>query len=113
MDLPRIAVNHCLDHLRGRKSKNELDLEDLDTQALHTLDAHGDRCRTGRERDDFRGQHELQPRVGAERAGPAILLLRPHQLRAWRQPDVERRPEHLRAGAREQHEREPVPDRRH
>ncbi|HAO99342.1 MAG TPA: hypothetical protein DCQ83_04800 [Fibrobacteres bacterium] len=44
MDLPRIAVNHCLDHLRGRKSKNELDLEDLDTQALHTLDAHGDRC---------------------------------------------------------------------
>ena len=40
----RIAVNHCLDHLRSRKSKNELDLEDLDTQALRTLEGHGDRC---------------------------------------------------------------------
>jgi RNA polymerase sigma-70 factor (ECF subfamily) len=40
----RIAVNHCLDHLRSRKSKNELDLDDLDTQALRTLEGHGDRC---------------------------------------------------------------------
>jgi RNA polymerase sigma-70 factor (ECF subfamily) len=40
----RIAVNHCLDHLRSRKSKNELDLDDLDTQSLRTLEGHGDRC---------------------------------------------------------------------
>ena len=40
----RIAVNHCLDHLRSRKSRNELDLEDLDIQALRTFEGHDDRC---------------------------------------------------------------------
>ena len=52
----------------------------------------------GGQRHHVRGEHQLQPRVGAERAGAPLLLLRPDQLRARRQLDVERRPEHVGAG---------------
>ena len=48
-----------------------------------------------------------------ERAGPALLVLRSDQLGARRQRDVERRPEHGGAVARQQHQRELLPDRRH
>ena len=40
----RIAVNHCLDHLRSKRSKNELELEDIDAQGLRMLDSHDDQC---------------------------------------------------------------------
>ena len=40
----RIAVNTCLDHLRIKRSRQRLDLEDLDTHALKVVNGHGDRC---------------------------------------------------------------------
>ena len=67
----------------------------------------------GRQRRLVRGQHDLQPPVGRECAGQAILVLRPGQLRAGRQRDVQRRTGHRGAVAGQQHERELVPDRRH
>lgn len=40
----RISVNHCLDYLRTKRSKNELDLEDLDAQGLRSIEGHDEQC---------------------------------------------------------------------
>ena len=76
-------------------------------------DDHRRRRRAGRQRGGGRSQHHVQPRVGGERADQALLLLRSRELVARRQRQLERRPELRRAVDGQQHEREPVPDRRH
>ena len=42
----RIAVNHCLDHLRSRKTKFSLDLEEIEEGGLGFIEPHEDSCLT-------------------------------------------------------------------
>ena len=74
-------------------------------------DHHRRRRSAGRRFGDHRSRHQLHPRVGRERAGAPVHVLRPDQRRARRQPgDVDQL---ALAVVRLGHQREPVPARRH
>ncbi len=74
-------------------------------------DHHGHGRSAGRRLGQLAGSYQLLARVGRERAGPPLHLLRPHQRRARRQPvDLDQLTLPV---VRFGHQREPVPARRH